>query len=256
MIPELLKHLETQMTLSLAETRTTFNNSTNKGSALEDVFRKFLREYLPRTKSIGHGEIIDSFGRRGPQVDVAITYDHHPFTFSESSPGIMLIEGVAAIGEVKTSLNTDELERTIAHSKKVKSLQRRFSKDTEFVVPAAFDQRFMFVPPYFLFAYESSISLEKICEVLSRESHTHDAPTSGTKFVDGVFVLNRGFVIDCYPGAGLTAHRADGTPITGWTRFEHDSLRPLLEWLYCTMYDIEYARPYLWDYTGLKRKAN
>lgn len=253
MIPELLKQLEAQMTHSLSEIRLKFENSSNKGTGLEGIFRHFLRCYLPRTKSVGHGEIIDSFGHRSPQIDVAITFDNHPFTFTENAAGIFMIEGVAAIGEIKTSLTTDELRRTISVSQKTKELKRCLTKGSKLIIPPGFDQRFLNVPPYFLFAYESQITLTKICEILNEIPHTGDNPLAGTSFVDGVFVLNRGAILDFYPGSGLSAVSKDGTQLTGWVPFDNgDALRPLLDWLYATMYQVEDSTPLMWRYTGMK----
>ena len=255
MIPELLLQIESQMNVSLNEIRVRFKNSTNKGDGLEDSFRKFVRSYLPRNKSVGHGEIIDSFGGCSPQIDVVITYDHHPFSFNETTAEVFFIEGVAAIGEVKTCLTTQELRKTISSSKKTKKLKRFIAKDSTFQIPAGFDQRYLTVPPFFLFAYESKITLDKIRKILGEEKHINESPIDGTRFVDGIFVLERGYVLDFYPGSGMTAHLADGSQLTGWVKFEQgETLRPLLDWLYGTMYQMDYGRPYIWAYTGMENR--
>ncbi|MEO1622289.1 MAG: DUF6602 domain-containing protein [Cyanobacteria bacterium J06632_3] len=243
------------MTTALREKRMKFSHSSNKGTSLESVFRQFLASYLPRTKAIGHGEIVDSFGARSPQVDVVITFDHHPYTFSETEPGLFFIEGVAAVGEVKSQLTSDELRKTIAHSKKVKALKRYISKGSALRIPKGFDARFMLFPPYFLFAYESQISLPKILKILQEEQHNVDDANAlaGTRFVDGVFVLNRGFTIDFIPGSMIKGVQASKEIDRGWLHFEPDSLRPLLDWLYTTIYEMDYADPYFWQYTGLQK---
>lgn len=252
MIPEVLKQIESQMQQSLDETRLKFKNSTNKGSDLENVLRDFLRSYLPRNKSVGHGEIIDSFGHRSPQSDVVIVFDDHPYTFTENTPGIFLIEGVGAIGEVKTVLTSDELRKTIYSSQKTKKLKRKLSKGSKLTIPVGFDQRFLNVPPIFLFAFESQISMKKICEILNEQTYNRENLLHGTNFIDGVFILNQGAILNFQPNGGFITRSKQGERLTGWIPFEGDSLRPLLEWLYATMYQMEHTQPYIWHYTGLQ----
>lgn len=255
MIPEFLQHIENQMQQSLTETRLKFQNSTNKGSGLEKVLRDFLRDYLPRNKSVGHGEIIDSFNHRSPQVDVAIVFDDHPYTFKQDdTPSIFLIEGIGAIGEVKTVLTSDELRKTIKNSQKIKKLKRQLSKGGELKVPVGFDVRFLNFPPIFLFAFESQISMERICAILNEQPHSNDNLLTGTNFVDGIFILNKGAILNFHKNGGLIAHSKNGQQLLGWVSFEGDSLRPLLEWLYATMYQMQHTQPYIWNYTGMKSK--
>jgi hypothetical protein len=97
--------VEQQMRAKLAEIRATLDHAGDKGQHMEEVFRAFLREYLPRRLEIGHGEVIDSFGNRSAQTDIVIATDDHPFTFSRGQAGLFFAEGVCGAGEAKTILD-------------------------------------------------------------------------------------------------------------------------------------------------------
>jgi len=114
MLRNILHSVEQQMSAQLSEIRAKFTQSGDKGTSIEDVFRTFLRQYLPRRLAIGHGEIIDRNSSRSGQTDVVVVNDDHPFTFTPDKPGIFFIEGVSAVGEVKTVLNSTHLNSIIA----------------------------------------------------------------------------------------------------------------------------------------------
>jgi hypothetical protein len=98
--------VEVQMRAKLAEIRATLDHAGSKGQRVEeDVFRTFLREYLPRRLEIGHGEVVDTLGARSPQTDVIIATEDHPFTFTRELPGLFFVEGVCAAAEVKTTVD-------------------------------------------------------------------------------------------------------------------------------------------------------
>jgi hypothetical protein len=78
MIKDKIAAVESQMKAKLDEIRATFAQSGDKGSSVEDSFREFLRQYLPRRLEIGQGEIIDSRGERSKQTDIVIVNEDHP----------------------------------------------------------------------------------------------------------------------------------------------------------------------------------
>jgi len=52
--------VEAQMKARPDELRSTFTCAGDKGVKIEDIFRKFLREYLPRRLEVGVGEVVDT----------------------------------------------------------------------------------------------------------------------------------------------------------------------------------------------------
>src|ERR1700730_16202512 len=115
--------IESQMRDNLAKARARFNQAGDKGTSVEEAFRQFLRDYLPRRLAVGHGEIIDSFQNRSTQTDVVIANEGHPFTFGDTSPGLFFIEGVVGVGEVKSILSGANFADSIDRSRSFRKLK-------------------------------------------------------------------------------------------------------------------------------------
>lgn len=102
------------------------------GTAREkEVIRK-LELLLPNFVGVGSGCIIDSFGGTSKQMDIVIYEKEFCPVFSiNDSPETTYYpcEGVIAVGEVKSSLNTKELKDIFEKIKSVKEL-RRFSQSS------------------------------------------------------------------------------------------------------------------------------
>lgn len=187
--------------------------------------RDFLREYLPRRYGVGHGEIIDSKDGRSAQTDIVIVTDEHPFTFTADQPGLFFVEGVFALGEVKSVLTSQELERTIANALKFRELKCDPPGMTILLSMNESDhKRFVGNPPYFLFAFDTQMAKETVRQRLVGQ---------GTRSIDAVFILNRGAIVDCGDGKGcLQLAQTDGTKVQGWNHVPGSNvLAHLLLWL-------------------------
>ena len=102
------------------------------GSSREVPVRQQLSQLLPHGMGVGSGCVIDSFGNASRQMDV-ILYEN------EICPAFMLnrdpastyypCEGVIAVGEVKSTLASAELEDVFAKIESVKRL-RRFTRES------------------------------------------------------------------------------------------------------------------------------
>jgi hypothetical protein len=55
------------------KTRNAISHPGSKGTAFESEFRKFLRNYFPKSVDISTGIIIDSNGQESNQVDIIIS---------------------------------------------------------------------------------------------------------------------------------------------------------------------------------------
>lgn len=235
MLRDEFKNVETQMRENLARARARFTHSGNKGASVEDAFRLFLKEYLPRRLAVGHGEVIDLSGSRSMQTDVVVVNEDHPFTFTENSPGLFLIEGVAAAGEVKAVLTTEHFQKSILSSRKFKTLKVEHSTGTTAMGTAPDLERYYKRPPWFLFAYESQLTLPSIHARLMKESQGVNGVEEN--LVDAVFVLGKGCVINLGDGQeSLTVVNSEGTSISGWIwQQEESALFELMAWLSIVM---------------------
>lgn len=146
--------------------RAQLHHSGNKGASAEAAFREALARFLPRRLQLGTGEVIDTHGRRSPQCDVIIATDHHPNWFTRDDPALFLIEAVAGVGEVKSVLTSAHLASAIANTRSFRELQPDWGGHTEIVSSGSDADRFYRSPPFFLFAYESQVTLETITEHL------------------------------------------------------------------------------------------
>jgi hypothetical protein len=202
------------MLAKLAQARDRFEHRGDRGTAGAEVpFREFLREYLPRSHEVGHGEIVDAEGRISTQTDVVVVDPDHPFTFTPSDPGLFFIDGIAAAGEVKSVLTTSELETTLKNSARFKELTPQHYKGTMIVSNSSDIPRFYDRRPYFLIAFESQLKTETIAAKI----HEFQQENPGVPLLDGVFALGRGWVVDFGDGNGAFQFRLDdGHSVPGW----------------------------------------
>jgi len=98
------------------------------GSAKENPARKQLERLLPNCVEIGSGIVIDSYGNQSKQQDIIIfERDYCPVFSINDTPESTYYpcEAVIAVGEVKSTLNSKEIEDSITKIVSVKKLVRR-----------------------------------------------------------------------------------------------------------------------------------
>jgi hypothetical protein len=59
---------------------------------------------MPPNLSIGEGGVYDTYGDESAQMDIVIANGDQPFTLPAGQSGEYVIEGVSAVGEVKSNL--------------------------------------------------------------------------------------------------------------------------------------------------------
>lgn len=106
------------------------NNATTpglKGGAREFGVAEQLKLLLPAMVGVGSGCVIDSYGNTSRQIDIVIyEKDLCPRFSINGDPATTYFpcEGVIAVGEVKSTVNTKELKDIIQKIQSVKSLVR------------------------------------------------------------------------------------------------------------------------------------
>ena len=123
---EYIKHIANELIRNFA-----FSSSATTpvlvGSAREkEVIRK-LEMLLPKWVGIGSGCIIDSYGNTSKQIDIVLyEKDFCPvFCINESAETTYYpCEGVIAVGEVKSTLNSKELSNIFKKMESIKKLKR------------------------------------------------------------------------------------------------------------------------------------
>ena len=252
MLKNKIATVEAQMKARLKELRITFTHPGDKGVSVEDTFRKFLREYLPRRLGVGQGEVIDSKEHRSRQTDIVIVNEDHPFTFTQDLPGLFFIEGVCAVGEIKANLTSTELEKAINNSFYFKKLEIAPGKNTMVSSNESDLKRFYKCPPYFLVAFGSQL---KLSSILKRIQDFMKSKKFGVdevnKVLDAIFVIEKGWVINFGDGKGsLQFRNSEGTSIEGWVWQNSETvLFDLLSWLTSVMPRMVRFEPILPLYT-------
>ena len=195
-------------------------------------FRELLAEYLPRGLSIGQGEIIDTTDRRSGQTDVVITDIDHPFIVTPSEPGLFLIEGVVAAGEVKTLLTSGELDKALKNGARFKALEAAHQRGSITHAAPSDLSRFYEHRPYFLVAFESQLTTETVATKVVEYEQAH-----GSSAFDALFLLDRGWAVNFGDGQGAFRFgEPGGEPQAGWVRQEPDEvLFDFFVWLSAVM---------------------
>lgn len=227
-----IRAVEQRLRAGLQETRAQLHHGGNKGSLAESAFRDALGRFLPRMLSVGHGEIIDTRGNRSKQSDLVIATDRHPNWFNGDDAALFLIEAVAGAAEIKAQLTSEQLTIAIENCKRFRALKPQWGPEgnTEVIGTDEDLQRFYRSPPYFLFAYESQLSIETIGERVAAVNDVQRGRAG--EGIDGVFVLDRGYVVNFGYGSGaFVAQGDDGGRLVGYYHDDKEPLLMLLRWL-------------------------
>ena len=177
-----------------------------RGGEAEDLVRRFLREHIPRRFDVGTGFIIDPRNKVSRQTDV-IVYDalNCPTYRASDTAGIFPANNVAAVVEVKSKLDGDELQDALDKIASVKSLAKIRRADVG--VPIL-DQTHGSV-----FAFESALTLDTAAERYGQWMRTHGL----FHHADVICVLDKGIVttvgqLPGVPGWGILFLEGLGGP--------------------------------------------
>lgn len=194
---------ETRLRLALEEARHTYAHATIKGNEVEQAFRDFLSDHLPAYWSVGTGEAVDLSGKRTRQLDVVVSNEDQPFRSPIHDASLFFIEGMAAAGEVKSNLTREELRRAASVGTSLKAL-RNTHQNGDIVQSNPSDrERFYECPPFFVIAFESSMSGESIIQQLSElPPVSADGSEVVLNPIDAVFILGSGAAINYGDGQG------------------------------------------------------
>ena len=230
-VQAVLEAYDQKLLIELDCLRKKFAHPGNKGSGVERVLREFLRSQLPRRLEVGHGEIIDRAEQSSGDCDLVIIEDTHPHLSEPENPGIFFIEGVAAGGEVKSVLTSTHLKEASAKARQFKRLGTTVPESARIWFTESNRKRFAIHPPFFVFAFESQLSLETIADQVYKEAK--EAEAVGEQIFDAIFILNKGCGINLGDGQGSFRYSTpDGGFRKGWVFFpEAFSCLELTTWL-------------------------
>ncbi len=196
-IVEIFDQVAEKMRADLAEARLAIEHPGLKGATFEEVFIRFLRNYLPATLDISTGVIVDSAGRSSRQIDVIISDAADTNFYRSGDTRVVPVEGVYSVIEVKATLDTRELERAFENMKSVRTLRK-----TGYVIESGpivhskmlYGRKWDIWPTnYFVFAFDS-ISLNELGSLLA-SWYSRDSLPEWSR-IDTVCVLNKGVILN------------------------------------------------------------
>lgn len=106
-----------------AEVAGMLGHSGDAGSTRELFLRNFLARFLPPSVVVGKGEIVDGDGHRSRQQDVVLYRGNFPIVHTLGESPVFLAEGVLATVEVKSNLDTREVERSAKNIASVRAVK-------------------------------------------------------------------------------------------------------------------------------------
>lgn len=130
-----------------------------KGNENELILVDFLKDFLPKSYSVGRGFIIDSKGNTSNQCDIVI-YDnfYNPNLIRLNSNTYFPVESVYCVIEVKTTVRDDDMKKSFEDEKKIKGLSFK-EEDVTFTRGGALLFSKTKKPNYFLFGYKTDTNV-------------------------------------------------------------------------------------------------
>lgn len=155
-----------------------------KGTEAEKIIRSFLSNHLPKRFSAGSGFIIDPSDKISRQTDVVV-YDaiNCPVYRASEEAAIFPSTNVAAVVEVKSELNKNELISAFNNIQETKRLSKYKPPQSPFLISCQ--------TMGCLFAFDSSISLEKVSDHYFDLIRKHGIG----HHIDLIVVLDKGLIM-------------------------------------------------------------
>ena len=217
-----------------------FHHGLNRGLIREAFIREFLSENISEFWGVGTGEIFSQEFRDREarnQVDVVIHNKRYPKLPLAAGIDLFFVETVSSFIEIKSRLTKEDVKQAAVAAKRIKDL-------AEFE-PQRFNPTGMIKNPRpyaFIFAYEGPAKIETVLRWMKDISADGDYGLDGLRtcnpegrqffnhqFLDGIFVLGKGFVVvDALPFQSQVAFAIqEGLEISPSTIWVQGSAREL-----------------------------
>lgn len=244
-----------------------FHHSTNRGNIRETFARELFDNSTSAHCSVGTGEIIHRSMKHTDernQIDVILYNNRFPKISVSSGTELFFVDTVSSFIEVKSKVTKADIRQAAEASKKIKNYP--------YCGPQRFNPGGMVKNPRpysFLFAYDSSVNkietvLKWMKEVSAEEDYNLDTlrstapdkrPFFQNLFLDGVFVLNQGFVaLDAMPSQSIIKDVPNIDPSNIWIYDNKDELQHLWAWVNLASEMLYWNDPDLLSYLPTKTR--
>jgi len=173
------------------------SHSLSTGEAREFVLKELLRQYLPARLGVEKGIVISSVENEPPskQIDIII-YDklNIPILYNAGNLRIFPIEGVYAVIEVKSNLNSKTLKDAIENIRSVKKMTKKaFFEQKGAIIHTVnlYGKEWEYFPVMgFIFSYNSI----KDFKLLKDELQQNDDLENLENNIDTICILNNSVI--------------------------------------------------------------
>jgi len=181
------------------------SQSLSTGEAREFVLKELLRQYLPDKFGAEKGIIISSVENELPskQIDIII-YDklNTPVLYSAENLRIFPIEGVYAVIEVKSNLNSKTLKSAVENVRSVKKMTKKAFIEQQRLIASTvnlYGREWKYFPVMgFIFSYDSINNIKLLKDKLIQYDDLKNLEIN----IDTICILN---------SAIITNQKTDGT---------------------------------------------
>ena len=181
----------------LKKSRNVLDHAGLKGTANEDNVHNFLRQYLPKNIEISSGIAVDSDGRKSKQLDI-ILHDaaKTPIFYQDKHTRVIPIECIYAVIEVKSSLNSVEIEKCFKNMASVKTLSKKaFFENNESIIIKKhnlYGKKWDYWPvQYFVFSFESLKT-----ETILKHFIPFNSLLQTHQRIDSILILDKGLIFN------------------------------------------------------------
>lgn len=193
------------------EAARSFDQGTNRGQIREAFIREFLSHNTSPLTGIGTGEIIHAGSKPGDrrnQIDVVIHNNRYPKISLAAGVDLFFGETVSSFIEIKSNLKKDHVRKAAQTAKTIKGNLK--------IAPQRFNPTGMVKNPRpycFVFAYDGPSQIKTVFNWMKeisaedeynlgqlRNTPGKDREFFNHLFIDGIFVLGKGYVhLDALP---------------------------------------------------------
>lgn len=163
----------------------------NRGEEREFSLSRFLSDLLPSDFRVSSGEAVDLLGNNGPALDVMIYDRSKNSPFYSQVREVIPAEALLASFEVKSTLNLNEIRKSLAASEKLKKLKPL--KRPLATVSSNASHRRGYRYYHGVFAYKSNLTeTDWAKKELIRVQN--EIPNGATCGIDFIYVVGRGLI--------------------------------------------------------------
>lgn len=216
-ITEIFNEVAKQMRSDFEKARMAVKQPSLKGASNEEIFRSFLKNYLPRSLDVTTGILVDAKGNDSRQLDVIISDSAKtPIFYSGGGFRVIPVECAYAVIEVKAYLNVNELDRVFQNMESVRNLKKttyykpkpssRITRSVDL-----YGKEWEIWPiNYYVFAYDS-IELIALLSHIKERHQIKGLPKHSR--IDSVCVLDKGVICNQLADGNFSALPQPGSKL-------------------------------------------